>query len=121
MYEIIFYKDNNKSGLEEYINQLGEKRNTSKDAKIKFVKITNYIDKLSKYGTDLGMPFVKHIEDNIWELRPLRDRIMYAYVKKNKILLLNYFVKKSQKTPKDEIKRAKRYLNNYLRRKENEE
>ena len=43
-----------------------------------------------------------------WELRPLRDRILFAYVKDNTFLLLTYFIKKTQKTPAREIERAKK-------------
>ena len=26
----------------------------------------------------IGEPFIKHLEGEIWELRPLRDRILFA-------------------------------------------
>lgn len=31
---------------------------------------------LSKYGTNLGDTYIKHLQEDIWELRPLRDRIL---------------------------------------------
>ena len=56
------------------------------------------------------------IEDDIWELRPMRDRILFAYWKDNKFLLLHHFVKKTQKTPQREIDQAKRNMADFLER-----
>jgi len=33
---------------------------------------------LKNRGTMIGEPFIKHLEGEIWELRPLRDRILFA-------------------------------------------
>ena len=59
---------------------------------------------------------IKHLEDEIWELRPLRDRILFAYWENNKFILLNIFMKKTQKTPKKEIEKAKKYLKEFMKR-----
>lgn len=64
-------------------------------------------------GLSIGMPYIKHIENNIWELRPLRDRILFAYYEDNKFILLNYFIKQTQKTPEREIEKAKSLLKEY--------
>ena len=110
MYKIIFYKDKNgKSEIIDYINKLSKIRNKNKDSKIKFTKIVSYIDLLSRNGLKLGNPYIKHIDNEIWELRPLRDRILFAYLDKNKFILLNQFLKQTQKTPKKEIEKAKGY------------
>lgn len=61
----------------------------------------------------MGEPYIKHLSDNIWELRPIRDRILFAYLKNNKFVLLNIFVKQTQKTPQREIEKAKKLLDNY--------
>lgn len=117
MYKIIFYRDKNgTSEVEEYIKELSAKRNTSKDFKIKFTKVVSYIDLLSRNGFELNAPYIKHIDAEIWELRPLRDRILFAYWDKNKFILLNHFMKKTQKTPEREIEKAKRLLQEYKRR-----
>ena len=63
MYEIIFYEDKNGiSEVNSYIQQLGEKRHKIKDSKIKFTKISSYIDLLSEYGLSLKAPYIKHLE-----------------------------------------------------------
>ena len=43
-------------------------------------------------------------------MRPLRDRILFASWRGDGFVLLHQFMKKSQKTPKREIEKAKREL-----------
>ena len=113
MYNIEIYIDKNgNSEIKEYIEKL--KQNTSKDGKIKFNKIIAYIRMLEQKGLSLGEPYIKHLENNIWELRPLRNRILFAYYDNNKFILLNFFVKKTKKTPKKEIDKAKKFFKEYL-------
>ena len=59
---------------------------------------------------------MKHLEDEIWELRPSGDRVLFAAVVNNKFILLHSFRKKSQRTPRSEIIQAKRELNDYFER-----
>ncbi len=116
MYKIVFYQ--NEKGISEvknYIDELNENHD-NKDNRVKLKKTTTYIDLLSEEGLSLGMPYIKHIEGDIWELRPLRDRILFANFDNNKFILLNCFIKKTQKTPKKEIEKAKRLLKEYIRR-----
>lgn len=110
---------NGKSEIAEYLHQLQNKPN--KDNRIKFNKITTYIDKLQKYGLSIGEPYIKKIDNEIWELRPLRDRIMFATWCNNKFILLNVFMKDTQKTPKREIEKAKRLLEDYKKRSDKNE
>lgn len=122
MYEIIFYKDKNgKSEIEDYIQILQDKGMSNKDSRIKVNKIISYINKLSIRGLEIGEPYIKHLDNEIWELRPLRDRILFAYWDNNKFILLHYFMKKTQKTPRKEIKKAKSNLEDYKRRSDNDE
>jgi len=65
-----------------------------------------------------GMPYVKHIEGELWELRPLSDRILFAAWEGECFIVLHHFVKKSQKTPRREIDQAKRNLSDYRERSE---
>lgn len=105
---------NGKSVIKDYIKSLQMKNN--KDSNIKFNKIVAYMRMLKEYGVALGQPYVKHIEGEIWELRPLRDRILFTYCKGNDLILLNIFVKQTQKTLQVEIDKAKRLLEDYKRR-----
>ncbi len=116
-YEIIFWQDiNGFSETQDYIYELKEKSIKSKDARIKLNKIVEYIDILERYGTQVGEPYVKHLEGELYELRPLRDRFIFFYKKENKYIILNHFVKKTQKTPRKEIEKAYRLIDNFTER-----
>jgi phage-related protein len=118
VYKVITYKDRaGNDEIADYISELNEKIDTSKDARVKYSKILRYIDRLQTYGVAIGKPTVDHISGTeIWELRPLRDRIFFAYWKDNIFVLLHHFVKKTQKTPPREIKQAEQNLKDFLER-----
>ena len=75
-----------------------------------------YIDLLSECGLTLTEPYIKKIDKEIWELRPLRDRILFASWCNNKFILLSVFMKQTQKTPKNEIEKAQMLLEEYKKR-----
>lgn len=109
MYKIRFFKDRRgKRPVLEYLRELAQ--NSDKDSRIKRSKINDYIQQLAKNGTSIGEPYIKHLEGEIWELRPLRDRILFAAWNGKEFVLLHHFMKKTQKTPIQEIKQAKRNL-----------
>ena len=112
MYKIEFYEDKNgKSEIYEYMKKLNN--NKSKENRIKLKKIKAYLEMLSIYGLNLSEPYIKKIDNEIWELRPLKDRILFASLHNNKFILLSVFMKKVQKTPKKEIEKAKKNLKDY--------
>ncbi|MCM1268822.1 MAG: type II toxin-antitoxin system RelE/ParE family toxin [Bacteroidales bacterium] len=109
MYQIHFYRD--RSGKEpviDYMRKLANKRD--KDSRIKLNKIQDYIEALRLHGIAVGEPYIKHLDGDIWELRPLRDRILFVAWEKGSFVMLHQFMKKTQKTPAREIKKAKREL-----------
>ena len=115
MYQIHFYKDKNgKEPVKEYLKKLGTKND--KNSRINFNKIRDYIKTLSEYGTRAGEPYIKHLSGEIWELRPLRNRILFFAYDGEKYILLSPFIKKTQKTPKKEIEKAKSLMNDYKER-----
>ena len=117
MYDVIFYSDSR--GIEpaaEFISELRHKSNTDKNARINLNKIVAYIDILCEHGTRVGEPVVKHLDGDIWELRPLGNRILFAYYKDKIYILLHHFSKKTNKTPQGEIEQAKRNLADYIER-----
>ena len=117
MYEIEIYEDaNGKSEIKDYMFKLN--RNNSKENRVKLKKIIMYIELLSKQGLKLNEPYIKKLDKEIWELRPLRDRILFASVYKNKFVLLSCFFKDTQKTPKLHIERARKLLEDYKKRSE---
>jgi len=115
LHEIIFYEDSkgNKPVL-EYIRQLVN--TNGKDSRIKLKKIQEYIVVLQTYGATMGEPYMKHLDGDIWELRPISDRILFAGLVNGKFVLLHHFVKKTQKTPPREIEQAKRELDDFRER-----
>lgn len=117
MYEIEIYED--KDGYSE-VNEYFEKlqKSKSKDDRIKANKIRQYMELLKEYGFELKAPYIKKLDSDIWELRPLKDRLLFAYYYGNTFIVLSHFIKQTQKTPRSEIDKAKRLLNEYKYRKE---
>jgi len=109
VYKVRFYrKKDGESPVEEYIKKLAAQK--GKDSRIKLGKIRDYIKILEEHGTRAGEPFVKKIDDkdDIWELRPLGNRIFFVAWIENTFVLLHAFQKKKQKTPQRQIDQAKR-------------
>ena len=114
MKKVIFYTDKNgNSELFNYLRVL-ELRN-DKNSLINAKKIYSYIENLSKYGVSMGEPMVKHLGNKIWELRPLKHRILF-FENTDSYVLLNYFIKSTNKTPIKEIIKARKRMNDYLNR-----
>ena len=116
-YKIDFYLDKNgKSELQEYIYSLSDESLTNKDARINYQQITFQIKLLREEGTNLSSKYTKHIEEDIWELRPGNNRILYFCWLEDTFVLLHHFKKKTDKTPRNEINRAKFERDEYIRR-----
>lgn len=111
-FEVIFYeKENGEVPVEEFLLQLDKKMRA---------KLAGMIQILQEYGNTLREPYSKHLGDGIFEIRSKVgndiSRVLYFFYHDGKIILTNGFVKKSQKTPKAELERARRYRRNYLER-----
>ena len=121
MYNVEFYEtQDGKSQIWEFLEELRIKAATSKDARIQYKQASLYIELLQQNGTRLNENITKHLEDGIWELRPGNNRVFYFFFQDNTFVLLHQFRKKTQKTPKREIEKAKRERDDYLFRKEND-
>lgn len=117
MFDIIFYKDKTgRSPIVDYLDELQEKAKTDKNARINREKILSYMAALAEYGTRIGKPIVKHIDGNLWELRPLANRIFFFYWKNNKFVMVHHYIKKSQKAPKKELEQARKNIKDYIER-----
>ncbi len=115
MHKIYFYRDKNgREPVTEYLAELRGKKD--KDSRIKLNKLNDYIEMLSEYGTQTGEPYIKHLDGDIWELRPIRDRILFAAWVDGSFILLHQFMKKTQKTPQREIEKAKREFADIIER-----
>ena len=119
MFSIEFYKDGSgREPIVEYIRELNNSALTNKDDRIHHKKIIEYLDVLSEYGVRAGMPYIKHIDGPIWELRPTNDRVFFFYWKNQTYLMLHHYIKKTEKAPPREIEQAKRNLKDHLERSE---
>jgi phage-related protein len=71
--------------------------------------------KTAQYGWPLGMPLIRKLERGLWEVRSNISagiaRVFFT-VMDDLMILLHGFVKKSQKTPQNELDTARRRLNN---------
>jgi phage-related protein len=66
--------------------------------------------KTVQFGWPLGMPLVRKLDKDLWEIRiHLEGRIARVLftVSSSKIVLLHGFIKKSQTTPQPDLKLAK--------------
>lgn len=118
MFNIEFYENQNgKSEILNFLKQLALKAPNNKNARIQHKQMILYIQLLADHGTLLGNNITKHIESNIWELRPGNNRVLFFYMEEDTFVLLHYFRKKTQKTPKREIEKAKQERDDWLLRK----
>ena len=115
MYRITFY-ENRRGELPvlEYIEQLALRED--KHSRIKFDNVMYCIEQLREHGTRAPEKFVKHLKGEIWELRPLRDRILFAAWVGDSFVLLHTFQKETQKTPREEIEKAESELADFKER-----
>lgn len=119
MYEIEFYEtEDGKCPIWDFLEALRLKAPTNKDARIQHKQASLYIELLQQNGTHMNAEITKHLDDGIWELRLGNNRVFYFFYQNDTYVLLHQFRKKSQKTPKREIEKAKIERNDYLRRKE---
>lgn len=102
-YKVSFYRDpkSRRKLVLEYIDDLDENERA---------KVLKYIELLRVSKGVLDEPYSRHIKGKIRELRvdfaKNRHRIFYfTFIGKN-IVLLHAFLKKTAKTPKNEIKKA---------------
>ena len=88
-------------------------------------KIVGLLQILGDYGYSLREPYSKHLEEGIFELRVKLGsdltRLLYFFYYEGKIIITNGFVKKTQRTPRKEIEKAKKYRADYIKRRENNE
>lgn len=121
MYNIDFYQTlSGHSDVFEFLEDLRTKAHSSKDSRIQYKQVTRYIQLLEDNGTNLPTDVVKYLVDDIWELRPGFNRVLFFYYDNGTYILLHHFRKQTQKTPRKEIDQAISEMNDYIARKEQE-
>lgn len=112
MFDIEFYRSpDGTTPVEEFLDSLNIKmRNKALDSLLI----------LEEYGNTLREPYSKFVGDGLFELRIKFSsdisRIFYFFYIDNKIVLTNGFVKKTQKTPRGQLKLARKYKADYEQR-----
>jgi len=112
-YVCIFYETiNGKSPVEDFIKALDE------DTQDKFIYKKELLE---HFGPLLRYPHTASIDEGIFELRFKEKkgqiRVLFFFFHKRQIILLHGFVKKTQKTPGNEIKISKKRMREFLNRK----
>ena len=115
-FQVDFYENTNgEIPVEAFIKSLDKKMRA---------KMLGMINILQEYGNELREPYSKHLEAGIFELRVKVgsdiSRVLYFFYFNRKIILTNGFIKKTNKTPRVELQRAKQYRNDYMMRYKNE-
>ena len=115
-FDVEFYmKSNGRIPVQDFLYSL--------DPKLR-AKVFKEIELLHIMGDTLREPYVKPItgknNKGLFELRIKFSndaaRIFYFTYHHNKCILLHGFIKKTMKTPRKEIERARKYMEDYLRR-----
>ena len=111
-FTVEFYeKENGDIPAEEFLDGLNIRMKT---------KLVGLIKILQEKGNLLREPYSKPLGDGIFELRCKVgndiSRVLYFFYYNGKIIMTNGFVKKTRKTPRTVIDRAKAYRDDYLER-----
>lgn len=73
-------------------------------------KVFNIFDLIEEFGANLGKPYTDSLGDGLFEIRAKGEegigRSFFCYAKGKKVIILNSFIKKTQKTPKKELELA---------------
>ena len=108
---IAYEKEDGKTVVEEFLNGL--------DVKMR-AKMYGLLSILQDKGNTLREPYSKHLDDGIFELRCKVGnniaRVLYFFYYEGKIILTNGFVKKTKKTPTEEIRLAKVRRTDFIER-----
>lgn len=116
MFELEFYmKENGKIPVQDFLYSLNPKLRA---------KAFSDIELLKMLGNELKEPYVKPLkgknDKGLYELRIKFSndiaRIFYFTYHNGKFVLLHGFIKKTMRTPKNEIDKAIKYMEDYKRR-----
>ncbi len=118
MFTIDFYQTSSgECDVLDFLEDLRRKVSSSKDARVQYKQIAYYIELLENNGTRMSENITKHLDEDIWELRPGDNRVLFFYHKDDTFVLLHQFRKKTQKTPPREIAKAKHERDDWISRK----
>lgn len=116
MWEVEFYETANSIvPVKEFLEGLNKRMRS---------KALHEIMLLKEFGMNLREPYSKAMGKGIFELRIQMEgdisRIFYFFAVGKRIVLTNGFIKKTQKTPRAEIKKAEKFKQDFERRRYDE-
>lgn len=112
MWRIDYYQsETGRRPVKEFIDSLDPKSKA---------RVARTLDLLEEFGIELGMPYARHLEKQLWELRVRygknRHRIIYFLATGQVFVLLHGFTKKTGPVPRSDMGIAKRRQDDYLSR-----
>lgn len=101
---VVFYQtQSGKEPVREWLKGLSKEEKKAVGEDIKAVQ----------FGWPIGMPIVRNLEKNLWEIRTDLDKKIsrvFMTIGDGKIILLHGFIKKDQQTPKEDLRLARKRL-----------
>lgn len=108
---IAYEKEDGEVPVEDFLDSVNPKMRA---------KIFGLLCILQEKGNMLREPYSKHLDDGIFELRCKSgsdiSRVLFFFYYEGRIVLTNGFVKKTQKTPEEEIMLAKERRKDFIER-----
>ena|SRR5437016_12662204 len=75
-------------------------------------RYVHLVERMAAFGPDLGMPHTRAFGKGLFELRMKAKegigRVFFCTLPARRIMMLHAFVKKSEKTPRNELRTARR-------------
>ena len=110
-----YVRENGEQPVTDFLEQLPPKLRA---------KALRAIDLLEEFGSELTLPHARPIKGHqykgLWELRSKFasdiTRVFYFMPYGDTFILLHGFVKQGERTPTTELDRAKKYMDDFLRR-----
>ncbi|MFH0977002.1 MAG: type II toxin-antitoxin system RelE/ParE family toxin [Spirochaetota bacterium] len=111
-WHIIYYETaKEECPIEDFINSRSIKNRA---------KIFSWLEQLEAHGPNLPRPYADLLEDGVHELRIKLSgdqvRIIYFFCYKDFIILTHSFIKTTDKVPKIEIEKAKKFRYDFIAR-----
>jgi phage-related protein len=83
-------------------------------------RFIRYAERMEIYGPDLGMPHTRAMGGGLFELRIRATegiaRVFYCTIVERRIVFLHQFVKKSERTPLNELRIARQRMSEVTKR-----
>ena len=115
MYDVVLYEtESGRCPIQEYLEEL-----TKNNKQNELTQIFAFVRLLENHGmavNNIRHETIRPLRDDIYELRPGKNRLFFFYYTGNKFVLLHAYRKSKGEAPPREIRQAKREKDDYIRR-----